>query len=115
VDGSPAFLNNVSPRSANLILYYETPAWGVRGVYNYRDQYTLPGGNSFSGGSRAVKARGQFDLSASYKLNEQVKLSIDAFNLTNSFYEEFEGSDAKFRRASYDGRTVQATLRYSFF
>lgn len=115
VDGSPAFLNNVSPRSANLILYYETPAWGVRGVYNYRDQYTLPGGNSFSGGSRAVKARGQFDLSASYKLNEQVKLSIDAFNLTNSFYEEFEGSEAKFRRASYDGRTVQATLRYSFF
>jgi len=114
-DGSPAFLNNVSPRSANLILYYETPVWGVRGVYNYRDDYNLPSGGTFSGAARSVKARGQFDLSASYKLTENLTLAVDGFNLTDTFREEYEGTMAKLRRADYDGRTFQATVRYSFF
>jgi TonB-dependent receptor len=115
VDGSPAALTNVSPRSANIILYYETPKWGVRGVYNYRNDYDLPGGTTFSGGSRSVRARGQFDISASYNLTEQLKLSINGFNLSNSYYQEYEGSHAKFRRASFDGRTFVASLRYTFF
>lgn len=114
-DGSPAFLNNVSPRSANLIVYYETPAWGVRAVYNWRDDYNLPSGGTFSGAARSVKARGQFDLSASYKLTDKLSLAVDGFNLTDSFREEYEGSMAKLRRADYDGRTFQATLRYAFF
>ena len=114
-DGSPAFLNNVSPRSYNFILYYETPVWGVRGVYNYRDDYNLPGGGTFSGAARAVKARGQFDLSASYKLSDNLSLALDGFNLTDTFRQEYEGSMQKLRRADYDGRTLQATLRYTFF
>jgi TonB-dependent receptor len=114
-DGTPAFLNNVSPRSANLILYYETPVWGVRGVYNYRDDYNLPSGGTFSGAARSVKARGQFDLSASYKLTENLSLAVDGFNLTDTFRQEYEGTMAKLRRADYDGRTFQASLRYTFF
>jgi TonB-dependent receptor len=114
-DGSPAFLNNVSPRSANLILYYETPVWGVRGVYNYRDDYNLPSGGTFSGAARSVKARGQFDLSASYKLTDNLSLAVDGFNLTDTFRQEYEGTMAKLRRADYDGRTFQASLRYTFF
>ncbi|MTV38356.1 TonB-dependent receptor [Duganella radicis] len=114
-DGTPAFLNNVSPRSANLILYYETPVWGVRGVYNYRDEYNLPSGGTFSGAARAVKARGQFDLSASYKLTPDLTLAVDAFNLTDTFRQEYEGTAAKLRRADYDGRTYQFSLRYTFF
>jgi TonB-dependent receptor len=114
VDGSPATLNNVSPRSANAILYYEAGKWGVRGVYNYRDSYKLPGGNSFSGGSRSVRSRGQFDLSASYNISDSLQLALNGFNLSNSYYQEYEGSYAKFRRASYDGRTFVASLRYQF-
>jgi TonB-dependent receptor len=114
-DGTPAFLNNVSPRSANLILFYETPVWGVRGVYNYRDAYNLPSGGTFSGAARAVKARGQFDLSASYKFTPNLTLSVDGFNLTDTFRQEYEGTMAKLRRADYDGRTYQASLRYTFF
>ncbi len=114
-DGTPAYLNNVSPRSYNFILYYETPSWGVRGVYNYRDDYNLPAGGTFSGAARAVKARGQFDLSASYKVNDSLTLALDAFNLTDTFRQEYEGSMAKLRRADYDGRTFQATLSYTFF
>lgn len=113
-DGSAAALNNVSPHAANFILYYETKKWGIRGVYNHRDDYTLPGGNTFFGNARIVKARGQFDLSASYNFTDNLRLSMNAFNLTNSYYEEYEGTTAKFRRASYDGRTVQATVRYAF-
>ena len=114
-DGSPAFLNNVSPRSYNFILYYETPVWGVRGVYNYRDNYNLPAGGTFSGAARTVKARGQFDLSASYKVTQNLTLAIDAFNLNDTFRQEYEGSMTKLRRADYDGRTFQATMSYTFY
>ena len=79
---------------------------------SYADNYQLPGGNTFSGSARLVRARGQFDVSASYKFNDNLKFAVDAFNLTDSYYEEYEGSLAKLRRASYDGRTVQATLQY---
>jgi outer membrane receptor protein involved in Fe transport len=89
--------------------------WGVRGVYNYRDAYNLPSGGTFSGAARAVKARGQFDLSASYKFTPNLTLSVDGFNLTDTFRQEYEGTMAKLRRADYDGRTYQASLRYTFF
>lgn len=114
-DGTAAFLNNVSPRSYNFILYYETPVWGVRGVFNYRDDYNLPSGGTFSGAARTVKSRGQLDLSASYKLTANLSVAIDAFNVTDTFRNEYEGSMAKLRRADYDGRTAQATLRYTFY
>lgn len=114
-DGSAAVLTGVSPRAYNFILYYETPAWGVRGVYNYRDDYELPGGGTFSGAARSVKARGQLDMSASYKLTKDLSVALDVFNVTDTFREEYEGSMAKLRRADYDGRTLQATLRYTFF
>jgi TonB-dependent receptor len=115
VNGSNAVLTGVSPRAYNAILYYETDKWGMRAVYNYRNDYVLPDGGTFSGAARSVKARGQLDLSASYNLTKDLTLSLDAFNLTDSFREEYEGSTMKPRRADYDGRTFVATMRYTFF
>lgn len=62
-----------------------------------------------------MKARGQLDMSASYKLTKDLSVALDVFNVTDTFREEYEGSMAKLRRADYDGRTLQATLRYTFF
>ena len=37
-------------------------------------------------------------MSASYKITEQLTFAIDAFNVTDTFREEYEGSSAKLRR-----------------
>ena len=113
-DGSQATLPGVSRNNYNLIAYYETKTWGVRTVYNYRDDYDLAAGGTFNGAARSVKARGQLDLSASYSFMDGYKLSFDAFNLTNAVREEYESSTLKPRRLDVDGRTYQVKLSAAF-
>ncbi|WP_432381212.1 TonB-dependent receptor [Duganella sp. P38] len=113
-DGSAATLPGVSRNNYNLIAYYETKAWGVRAVYNYRDDYDLAAGGTFNGAARSVKARGQLDMSASYTFENNLKLSFDAFNMTNSMREEYEASYLKPRRLDVDGRTYQVKLSTTF-
>jgi TonB-dependent receptor len=113
-DGSPATLPGVSRNNYNLIAYYETKVWGVRAVYNYRDDYDLAAGGTFNGAARSVKARGQLDMSASYSFAGSYKISFDAFNMTNSMREEYEGTYMKPRRLDVDGRTYQVKLSTTF-
>lgn len=113
-DGSAATLPGVSRNNYNLIAYYETKQWGVRAVYNYRDDYDLAAGGTFNGAARSVKARGQLDMSASYTFDSNIKLSFDAFNMTNSMREEYEASYLKPRRLDVDGRTYQVKLSTTF-
>ncbi|NYE63499.1 TonB-dependent receptor [Duganella sp. 1224] len=113
-DGSAATLPGVSRNNYNLIAYYETKAWGVRAVYNYRDDYDLAAGGTFNGAARSVKARGQLDMSASYTFTNNIKISFDAFNMTNAVREEYEVSYLKPRRLDVDGRTYQIKLSTTF-
>jgi TonB-dependent receptor len=113
-DGSAATLPGVSRNNYNLIAYYETKTWGVRTVYNYRDDYDLAAGGTFNGAARSVKARGQLDMSASYTFDGGYKISFDAFNMTNSVREEYEGTYMKPRRLDIDGRTYQVKLSATF-
>ena len=113
-DGSKAILPGVSKNNVNLIGYYETPKFGVRLVYNYRDKYNLAAGSTYVGAARTVKARGQLDASASYHINDSLSLSIDGFNLTDATRAEYENSPLKPRRIDYDGRTFEATIQASF-
>ena len=113
-DGSPATLPGVSKNNYNLIAYYETKAWGLRVVYNYRDNYDLAAGGTFNGAARSVRARGQVDLAASYNFGERYKLSFDAFNLSNAVREEYENNEMKPRRLDIDGRTFQLKLSATF-
>jgi TonB-dependent receptor len=113
-DGSAATLPGVSRNNYNLIAYYETKRWGVRAVYNYRDDYDLASGGTFNGAARSVKARGQLDMSASVNFAGSYKISFDAFNMTNAVREEYEGTSMKPRRLDVDGRTFQVKLSTTF-
>jgi TonB-dependent receptor len=104
----------ISKHNVNLIGYYETPKYGVRAVYNYRSDYPLNANGTYTGGARSVKARGQLDLSASYNLNDNVTLSLDAYNLTDSKRFEYENDTRVSRWVDYDGRTFTATARATF-
>jgi len=113
-NGTKATLPGVSKHNANLIGYYETDAFGVRLVYNYRSEYDLASAGTFTGAARRVKSRGQLDLSTSFNVNKQFTVSIDAYNLTNAIRQEFENDPRLARRADYDGRSFTLTARAVF-
>jgi TonB-dependent receptor len=114
VAGTPATLPGVSKRAGNFISYYETNRFGIRLVYNYRDDYDLAAGGTFSGAARSVKARGQIDASASINISPEFSIGFDAFNLTEELREEYQNVALIPRRADFDGRTFQLSLRADF-
>jgi TonB-dependent receptor len=113
-DGNKAILPGVSKNAFNVIGFYETAKYGARIVYNYRDEYILAGGNTFTGGASRVKARGQLDASLSYTINERFALSFDAYNMTDQRRTQYQNVEAMPRANDYDGRTYTMTLRGSF-
>jgi len=113
-DGAKAILPGVSKNAFNVIGFYETAKYGARIVYNYRDEYILAGGNTFTGGASRVKARGQLDASLSYTLNDRFSLSFDAYNMTDQRRTQYQNVETMPRANDYDGRTYTLTLRGSF-
>lgn len=104
----------ISKHAANAILYYETPKYGIRAVYNYRTDYPLNANGTYTGGARSVKERGQLDLSASYNLTDRFTISLDAYNITDEKRYEYENDTRFVRWIDYDGRTFTLTGRATF-
>ncbi|ESQ91853.1 hypothetical protein ABENE_09475 [Asticcacaulis benevestitus DSM 16100 = ATCC BAA-896] len=104
----------ISKFTYNAIGYYETTKWGVRATYNWRSDYPLNANGTYSGKARSVKARGQLDLSASYNINDQYTVSLDAYNMTNSKRFEYENDSKLVRWIDYDGSTYTVTLKAIF-
>jgi TonB-dependent receptor len=111
VTGTAATLPGVSKRAGNFIAYYETDRFGARLAYNYRDNYDLAAGGTFSGAARSVKARGQLDASVSFNITPHFSVALDAFNLTEEDRIEYQTVESIPRRADFDGRTFQVSLR----
>ncbi len=65
--------------SANIVGFYEKDSVQVRLAYNWRDDFL----QSLGSEPRFVEAYGQWDLSASYEINENLSVFIDGINLTN--------------------------------
>jgi TonB-dependent receptor len=78
-----------SKHSANAILYYEKGGFSTRVAYNYRSSFLVAQQGSASGGSLFANGRGQWDVSASYDVTKQIKLTFAAVNIgkdVNSYY-----------------------------
>ncbi len=104
----------ISKYTYNYILFYETPKFGIRAVYNWRSAYALTAAGTYTGGARTAAARGQLDISASYNLNDRVTLSFDGYNMTNSYRREYENDPTLVRWVDWDGRTYTFTVKASF-
>ena len=82
-------LPNSSKNSVSGVVYYEKGPFSGRVAYTYRSRYLQQQQAASAGGSLYADGRGQLDASASYKINEQVRVSVEAVNLgrdINSFY-----------------------------
>ncbi|GAB5559233.1 MAG: TonB-dependent receptor [Synoicihabitans sp.] len=100
----------------NLTIYYETRQWGARVSANYRNDYVArPTPIADDEDGNGFNSTLYVDFSAFYQINEKLKLTVDAINLTNQREEQF--SDLIARRhynTTSSGTTIYTGINYQF-
>ncbi len=106
-------LPNNSKDSYNLVLYYEDSRFSLRGAYNFRGVFLREVPNEQDG----LKYRGDYgqaDISARYKLNDKISLTLDILNALNAVQEEYVFEDRLTDGTYTTGRTIQFGVRARF-
>lgn len=68
--------------SQNLILFYEKDAWQARVAFNNREGFLRALDNGFNGEPINTETFGQWDVSASYEINENFTVFFEGINVT---------------------------------
>ncbi len=107
-------LTGMSPHSYNATLYFENDTISARISYAVRDDYltNYPGRNDndleFTEGTANV------DLSASYQLTEELKLTFEGINLTDEFNSQQVDSSGRVSVYHHTGRQFYVGAVYKF-
>ncbi|MBI2512083.1 MAG: TonB-dependent receptor [Opitutae bacterium] len=109
-------ISGLSDKLGNVTLYYETKKWGARVSANYRSGYVAYplaiANDEFGDGFNATV---YVDFSAFYQINDRMKLTFDAINLTDQREEQY--SDLVARRhynTTTAGTSFFAGVNYKF-
>lgn len=107
-------LVGLSKHAANATLYYEAEKFQIRGSLAYRSKYltAVPGteGNAYNGTNSTLNV----DAQASYSITENLKLSIEAINLTDTKNDQFVDETNRLSVLTHSGRQFNFGVRYSF-
>ncbi|WP_445778787.1 TonB-dependent receptor domain-containing protein, partial [Shewanella sp.] len=68
--------------SQNLILFYEQDNWQARVAFNNREGFLRQLDNGFNGEPINTETFGQWDISASYDINENISVFVEGINIT---------------------------------
>ncbi|MFD1297985.1 TonB-dependent receptor [Lysobacter gummosus] len=87
-------LVGLSKNAYNATLYYEGERFSARVSAAYRDDYltTVPGRNNAD--VEGTKGTTTIDMSASWKINEQLELTLEGLNLTDEYNDQWVDSAA---------------------
>lgn len=111
---SPASpLPNISKNTYNVGLYYDTGTFDIRANYNYRSEFLISNqilGTNLGG---FTDGYGQIDVSASYKINDNLSIYGSVSNLQN---QEVRNSDVIGTTTFYqlNGRNIYLGARFTF-
>ena len=105
-DGSE--LVNSSKSTYNVTGYYEDDKFSARLAWNYRSAYKA---GVDRGASQHVKGAGNLAASLNYKINEQLTVTFDALNLTNTTIKMYAENTDQPRAFYSNGRTFYLGLR----
>jgi TonB-dependent receptor len=98
----------------NATLYYETKRFSARVSAAYRDSYLLsfPGGNNNT--EEGVNSTLNLDASISYELNDNIKLSVEAVNLTDEYNDRYVDATDRVSNYRHFGREFLFGVRATF-
>lgn len=113
-NGSTTDLENVSDLTYNLSGFYESDLFSVRLSYNLRGEY-LREISGLQGRTETVDDYGQFDLTASFNVTEDITLFAEGVNLTeeNEFV-YFDGKKNYLRYYEERGMRINFGIRGTF-
>lgn len=105
----------LSEHSGNFTVYYDSDSWGARVAAAYRSDYiaSVQAGNGDED-ENGFHASTYIDASAFYQVNEKLKLTIEASNLTNEREEQYSDSNDRLYNTTVNGRTVYLGASYRF-
>jgi iron complex outermembrane recepter protein len=116
----PSNIVGLSEINYNIVLYYETVDYSLRGSWNYRDDFTTApccrNGQPFL---RTREGSGQFDISAAYTLPfvipgvEDVTLTLEGINLNENEEYTYFGDTRNLQRYIGSGRQFFLGVRAS--
>jgi iron complex outermembrane receptor protein len=117
VPGDPvvsATLIGLSKNAYNGTLYYETDRFGVRASIAYRDDYlTAVPGNDFNSW-HGTNATTNIDMQASVNITKELKISLEALNLTDEYADLYVDRDNRLNVYTHTGRQYALSARYAF-
>ncbi|MBQ4833570.1 TonB-dependent receptor [Pseudoalteromonas sp. MMG010] len=105
----------LSEHSGNFTVYYDSDTWGARIATAYRSDYiaSVQAGNGDED-ENGFHASTYIDASAFYQVNEKLKLTIEASNLTNEREEQYSDSSDRLYNTTVNGRTIYLGASYRF-
>ncbi|QDK34386.1 TonB-dependent receptor [Sphingomonas sp. IC081] len=108
-------LPNASKNTFNAVLGYEKGPISLRAAGTFRDKYLDEVGDSFDT-DRTVNQHFQLDLSAKYKLTDNIRLFADWVNVNNAKYFAYQNLAGAKRVLQYEeyGSTVKFGARVTF-
>ena len=111
IDGD---FEGLSDTNANISLFYENEIWGARVSANYRSEYVHAGAIGDDQDEDGFHATTYVDASAFYQINDIVKLTFDAINLTDEREEQYSDSDDRLYNTTQSGTTylVGASVKF---
>ena len=106
-------LEGLSENSYNVTAYYEKYGFSTRLAFNWRDEFLIvaqgAGGTPISG-----NAFGQLDATASYDINDHIKLVVEAKNINNENFRTFQFENERLGTYNEFGRRFFFGIRGSF-
>ena len=105
--------NGLSENVVNLSGFFENDKWSARLSYNYRDDFLV---QCFDAQSepRNREAFGQFDLSASYNINDTLQVFFQGVNILDEERRDFSIFDNRFLEYEDTGPRYTIGLRGNF-
>lgn len=102
--------------SYNLVGFYDKNGIQARIAYNWRDQFltSAVGVSGQANNPLYVEEYGQWDMSASYDLNENITFFVEGINLTDETRRVIGRSDAYVNFATQGGSRYNIGARYTF-
>lgn len=100
--------------SANLVGFYEQGPYQLRLAYNWRDKFLQSMTQTNGAGVVNVAAYGQWDMSGSYEINDNVSVLFEATNLTEEVVTKYGRYTNQFLLAEDAGRRISVGVQAKF-
>jgi TonB-dependent receptor len=100
--------------SQNIILFYENYGFQSRVAFNNREAFLQTLSNGDTGEPEFVGTYGQWDISASYEINENVSVFFEGINVTDEYTEKYGRIPSHFTEQVRTGARYAIGVRGSF-